>query len=150
MGARGRAVEEQSALAGVAGERCRALELHTRLVEAAELRKEVATHGRQEVVRLERRLRRQCIDERQACGWTERHGERDRTIELHDGGWRELGERVVERRDARPVRLFGGARPGVVGGDRGLERVRAERAAERLGPCERRETTTDEEVIPAP
>ena len=43
----------------------------------------------------------------------------------------------------------GGARSRVAGGDRGLQRVRAERAAELLGALERGETATDEELIPA-
>src|SRR3989442_4654366 len=38
----------------------------------------------------------------------------------------------------------------MTGGDRCLERVRAQPAAELLGTLERRETTTDEDVIPAP
>ena len=37
----------------------------------------------------------------------------------------------------------------MTGGDRGLKGVRAERAGEFLGTLERRETTTDEELIPA-
>ena len=36
----------------------------------------------------------------------------------------------------------------MTGSDGGLERVRATRAAELFGPLERRETTTDEELIP--
>src|SRR5262249_36938606 len=47
------------------------------------------------------------------------------------------------------VRLRRRARPRVTGGDRGLQGIRAERAAERLGPLERRQATTDEELIPA-
>src|SRR5204862_547668 len=54
--ARGGALEQQLALPSVSGERCRALELVTRLVEAAELREQVAAHARQEVVALEQRL----------------------------------------------------------------------------------------------
>jgi len=50
----------------------------------------------QEMIRLERRLRRQRIDNLEARGRTERHRNRDRTIQLHDRGWRELRERIVE------------------------------------------------------
>ena len=42
---------------------------------------------------------------------------------------RELCKRIVECRDARPVRLRAGARPGVTGSDRGLQGVRSTRAA---------------------
>src|SRR5439155_18280076 len=48
--ARGRAPEEKVALARVSGERCGALELHARLLEAAELGEKVAAHARQEVM----------------------------------------------------------------------------------------------------
>src|SRR5439155_512472 len=143
------ALDEQLTLAGVAGERGRALELRASFAEAAELLEEVPAHARQEVVALERRLRPQPVHELEARGGTESHRDRHRTIQLHDGGWRELGERIVERRDARPVRLRGGTRSRVAGGDRGLQRVRAERAAELLGPLECGETTMDEDVIPA-
>src|SRR3954449_11189397 len=101
------------------------------------------------MVALERRLRGQRIDELEARCRPEGHGERDRAVELHDGGWCDIGESLVERRDARPVRLLRETRPRVAGGDRSLERVGAERAAELLGTLERRETTADEEVVPA-
>src|SRR3989442_11528802 len=48
--ARSGAIQQQLALAGVARERCRALELCAGFVEAAELFQEVAAHARQEVV----------------------------------------------------------------------------------------------------
>jgi len=44
---------------------------------------------------------------------------------------------------------FSPTRSRVTGGDRGLQRIGAEPAAECLGALERRETTTDEELIPA-
>ncbi len=47
------ALQQERALASVLGERCRALELHPCLVDAAELGEEVTSHARQEVVRLE-------------------------------------------------------------------------------------------------
>src|SRR5437870_2143862 len=72
--ARGGALEQQLALPSVSGERCRALELVTRLVQAAELREQVAAHARQEVVALERRLRGQRIDQLEARRRTGRHG----------------------------------------------------------------------------
>ena len=48
----GGTLEEQFAFARVSRERCRALELRARLVEAAELGEEVAAHARQQVVSL--------------------------------------------------------------------------------------------------
>ena len=42
-----------------------------------------------------------------------------------------------------------GARARVAGGDRRLQRVRAQRAAQSLGALERREAAPDEQLIPA-
>src|SRR5438067_767594 len=142
------ALEEQFALAEVARERRRPLELRARLVETAEPGEEVAAHARQEVVALERRLRGQRIDELEARRRPERHRERDRPIQLHDGRRRNLGERIVERRDRCPVRLLRSARLRVTGGDRGLERVRTKRTTESRCALKCRETATDQELVP--
>src|SRR5262245_34583934 len=40
-------------------------------------------------------------------------------------------------------------RPRMTSGDRGLKRIRPKRAPERFGSLQRRETATDEELIPA-
>ena len=53
----------------------------------------------------ERRLVHERVDELQAGGRPERHRHRDRAVQLHDRRRRELGQRVVERGDARPVGL---------------------------------------------
>ena len=45
--------------------------------------------------------------------------------------------------------VVGGARARVARGDRGLQRVRAARAAERLGALERREPAPDQQLVPA-
>src|SRR5919201_6830142 len=144
------ALEEQFALADVACERRRPLELRAGLVETAELGEEVAAHARQEVVALEQRLRGQRIDELEARRRPERHRQRDRPIQLHDGRRRNLGEGIVERRDRCPVRLLRSARPRVTGGDRGLERVWAKRSTESRCALKCREPATDQELVPAP
>src|ERR1700674_932709 len=110
------ALEEQFALARVLRERGRALELRAGLLGAAELGEEVASHARQQVIGSERGLRGQRIDELEARAGTDRHRDGDRAVQLDDGGGRDPGEILVERRDARPVRLRRGARPGVTGG----------------------------------
>ena len=69
----GRAREEQRALARVARERGGALELRPRLVDAAELREQVAAHARQQVVVPQRRLVGQRVDELEARLGPERH-----------------------------------------------------------------------------
>src|SRR6185437_4584281 len=82
---RGGAIQQEFALACVLREGCGALELRACLVEAAELGEEVAAHTRQEVVALKRWLRSQRIDQFQARCRAGRHGDRDRTVQLHDG-----------------------------------------------------------------
>src|ERR687883_1216269 len=99
------ALEEQFALADVARERRRPLELRTGLVETAEPGEEVAAHARQKVVALERRLRGQRIDELEAHRRPERHRERDRPIKLHDGRRGNRGARTVNRRVPCPFGL---------------------------------------------
>src|SRR5260370_15989588 len=144
----GGALEEQLALPSVSRERCGALELLPRLVEAAELCQKIAAHAGQEVVALKRRLRSQPIDELETGGWTERHPERDRAVELHHRGWRNLGERLVQAGHACPVRLRPSTRERMTGRDRGLQCIGALFPAERLGTLERGETSSDEELIP--
>src|SRR5712692_2963067 len=81
----GGSLEQQGALAAVAREGCRPLELGTGLLTAPQLGEEVAPYAREEVVGLERRLGDQLIDDLEARGRPERHRERDRAIQLHTG-----------------------------------------------------------------
>src|SRR2546426_1351455 len=147
--ARGGTLEEQGALAGVARERGRALELRPRFVEAAKLEEEVAPHARQEMVARERGLGGQRSDDLETGGRTQGHGVCHRAIELHDGGLRELSEGIVQRRDARPVGRFRSAGSRMTGGDSPLQRVGTQGAGELLGALERREAATHEELVPA-
>src|SRR5438046_2219497 len=80
--ARGRGLEEQVALAGVLREGCRAVEFRPRFIRPTELLEQIAARARQELVRLERGFRRECVDELEARRGTERHPDRDRTVEL--------------------------------------------------------------------
>src|ERR1051325_9975575 len=117
-GAGGGALQKERALAGVARERGGALELRARLAEAAKLEEQVTPNARQEVVGLERGFRRQRIGDLEPRCRPECHPDRDGAIQLHDGGRCELGEPIVERHDARPVRLFRRAGPRMTPGDR--------------------------------
>src|SRR5205809_1412515 len=101
------------------------------------------------MVTLQQWLRSQRINELQAGSRTERHPDGHRPIQLHHRRRCDLRERIVECHYACPVCLRRGPRTRVTGGDRGLERVRAKRAAELLGAFERGETAADEELIPA-
>ena len=105
--ARSRALEQQLALARVARERRGALELGARLVDAAELGEQVAAHARQQVVALERRLRRSARRRARARppGRTPSRP-RPRGSARRPATATSCGERVVERRDARPVGLL--------------------------------------------
>ena len=100
------------------------------------------------MIALERRLRGQRIDELEPRCRTERHRDGDRAIQLHNWRWGEPGKSFIERHDACPVRLLGGKRPRMTGSNRSLESVRTPEAAELFSAIERRETATDEEVVP--
>src|SRR2546422_4686849 len=85
------------------------------------LGQEIAAYAREEMVAREGGLGRQRVGDLEPRGRTERHGIRHGAVQLDDGGLRELGERIVQRRDAGPVRLFRSARSRVTGGDGCLE-----------------------------
>ncbi len=105
------------------------------------------------MVGLERRLGGERVDEFKTGLRAKGHGERDGTIQLYNRRGHELGESIVERGDALPVRFRRSTRASVTGGDRGLKRIGAERTTESiadfLGTPERGETATDEDVVPA-
>ena len=82
-------LEQQLALAGVAGQRGGALELVARLLRAADLDEQVAAHARQEMIALERRLGGQRIDEVEAGCGTDGHRYRDGAVQLDDRRRRE-------------------------------------------------------------
>src|SRR6267142_1889269 len=67
-------------------------------------------YPRQEMVGLERRLRSDRVDDLETRCRTERHGVRDRAIQLHDGRRHELREGVVKLSDAFPVCFRGRTR----------------------------------------
>jgi hypothetical protein len=97
---------------------------------------------------VERRFRGQSIQEIKGRLWTGGHSHCDSTVQFHNGRLRELRELIVERNDAHPVCVSRRNRLRVTGGDRGLHRVRATSASKLLGPRERGNATTDEELIP--
>lgn len=119
-------------IARVARPRGRAPEFHARLVVAAEPREQIAAHTRQPRVAGQRGIARERIDERKPRRRPARHAHRDREIE------RDLREYIVDCDDRRPVGVGRRARPRVAGGKRGLQRVGAMRAAQRLRARARR------------
>src|SRR5437899_9403294 len=88
----GRALEQQLALAGVAGESRGAFELRTSLAQAAELSQEIAANAGQEVVVLKRRVLGQHIHQLEAGLWTKGHGDGHGAVQFHNRRWHELGE----------------------------------------------------------
>ena len=101
------------------------------------------------MVRLERGLVDKGVCEFEAGSRTERHSHRNRPVQLDHRRWRELGDRVVEGRDARPLGFRCGRGSCVARGDRRLQRVGAHRTGEPLGSLEGRQAATDEQTIPA-
>src|SRR5256885_6357403 len=131
-GAVGGALLQEPALREVVGERCGTLELQAGLGGPAELSQEVPAHGREQVVRAERWLIGEAVDQVQGGRGAVRHPDGDGAVELDDRRWHELGERVVERHDARPIGLRRGRGPRVACGDRGLQRGWPHRASQIL------------------
>src|SRR5690606_39191162 len=116
---------------------------------AAELGEEVGAGGGEEVVVLEGGVVRELVEQLEAFGGAEGHGDGDGAVQLDDGGAGELGQRIVEGDDAAPVRLVRGAGARVAGRNGSLQRVRAERTRERDSLVERSEATADEQLVPA-
>src|ERR1035438_1072211 len=148
--ARGGALEKDCAFPLVAGKGGRTFELLPCLVVAAEPDQQVPAHTRQKVVALERRLVGERVDTFQARCRAVGHGDRDRLVEPDHRRRHELGECLVKRRDLCPVGVLAGPRLRVARRDRGLQHVRAGRGGAVLRTQECRETTVDEELIPAP
>src|SRR5258705_1480776 len=144
-GALGRTLGENLSLTRVARQGCRVLEFAARLVEAAELTEQVSAYARQQVVLRERGLSPEPVDDLEGRRGPAGHAHGDRAIELHDGRRQSAAELLVEDRDPLPVRLFDRRRPSVARGDRGLEGVRAGRAAERLRARERFEAAANQD-----
>ena len=79
--------EKEFALADVAGERGGACEFGLSFDETAEFEEEVAADAGQEMVRLERGFGGEGVEEFEAGGGTEGHGEGHGAIQFDDGSW---------------------------------------------------------------
>src|SRR2546430_15653630 len=101
------------------------------------------------MVTLQQWLRSQRINELQPGSRTKRHPDGHRPIQLHPRRRCDLRERIVECHNACPVCLRRGPGTRMTGGDCGLGRVPAKRAAELLSAHECRQTAADEELTPA-
>jgi drug/metabolite transporter (DMT)-like permease len=143
------AVEQQRALAGVAGQRRGALELRARLLGPADPGEQVAAHAGEEMVVAQRGLGGERVEDVQAAVGAVGHGDGYRAVELHDRSRGEPGQSLVERGDPAPVGVVGAAGLGVTGGDRGLEDVGADRAADPFGAQQREVAAPDEQLVPA-
>src|SRR5271167_1964241 len=77
--------EEEIALAGVAGEGGGAFEFYASFFEAVEFEEKVAADAGQEVIIFEGGLGSEGVDEFEASGGAEGHGEGDGAIQFHNG-----------------------------------------------------------------
>ncbi len=88
------------------------------------------------------------VDCVESCGRAVDHADGDCAIECDDGRWIELQQGVVEKNDAVPLGLFGGAGAHVTGGNGCLQRVRFRAAAQSLRLFERGHSSLDLRVVP--
>ncbi len=144
-----RARQQQLALGVVVAQVGRARELLARLGQPPQADEEVAAHAGQQVVAAQRGLVGERVDELEPGLRAEGHHDRHGAVELDDRGAGERRQGVVQRDDPRPVGLLDAAGPRVAGGDRGLQRVRAQRAAELLGALQPGQAALYEQVVPA-
>src|SRR5688500_14806937 len=103
LSARGRALEEKLPLGHVASERRCTLEFLLRLTVPLELREQVPTNAREEVISLEGGLRSQVIDQPETFSRTESHSNSDSAIQLDHRRRRDRSQLVVKLRDPRPI-----------------------------------------------
>src|SRR6266849_4710117 len=101
------------------------------------------------MVGLKRGIGRKQIHDVEASLWSERHRHRDRAIQLNDWTRRKFRQRIVQRRDTRPISLCRGASAGVARSDGGLHRVRTSRPVESFGLLKFGEPMADQGAIPA-
>src|SRR5258705_13910383 len=101
------------------------------------------------MIRLERRVGGERLNDVESGLWTERHRNRYCAVQFDDRTWHELRQRCVERRDARPIRLLSGVSARMASGDGGLQRVRTSRAVQSFGAPQFSEPVADQRVVPA-
>ena len=118
-------IQQQATLFGIAREQRRPLELLPRLVEPPQLHQEIGSHRGQQVIGLERGFLHERIHQLQPGGRTEGHGHGHGAVQFHHRRRLDLGQCVIERHDAFPVGLRGGAGAGMAGGDLRLQHVRS-------------------------
>ena len=73
----------------------------------------------------------------------------DRPVEIDHGRRHDPAKRIVERCDPLPIRLVCSSRPGMAGGEGGLESIGSVGAAERFGTLQGGETAADQKPVPA-
>ena len=108
-------------LACVPGERGRPPELGLGLREASKLAEQVSPDTRQKVVRLERGLAGELLNDRESSGCSLRHPNGNGAVQLHDRRVHDFRECLVERGYLRPIRIAGFTGAGVAGSDSGLQ-----------------------------
>jgi hypothetical protein len=150
VGGEGRGpLQQHRPLLRIAGQGGGELVLGAGLVEATQLLENIGADAGQQVVPGERRHLRELVEQREARRRSvgPRHG--DGAVELDDRRSRRDRKRLVQRGDAMPVGGTCGPRTGVAGRDLGLQHVGTGLGSERRGTLERRETTADQQPVPA-
>src|ERR1700752_815853 len=119
-------------------------------IETTQFCEKVAAHTGQKMIRLERWLQNECINNLESGFWTEGHPNCHRSIQLHNWRGCELSKRVVQSNDAFPICLVRSTCLRVTGCDCRLQTVWTQRTTNSICAEQRRKSTLDEKLIPSP
>lgn len=99
------------------------------LKEATKLCKQVAAHAWEQMIRLERWFGCECVHDLEAGFGTKCHANCHGPIQIDDGRWRDLHERIIQCGDTFPIGIFWIPRLGMTCCDSRLQTIRSQRPA---------------------
>ena len=140
---------EQLTLTHVPGHGRCSLELGLRFRGAPEPGEQVTPDAWQQVIVGEQGLVHDAVDDCQPLGGSVCHADGDGAIELDYRRLSQLNEGIVKSNNAFPVRFLRRVCSRMAGGDRGLQRVGAQRLNQGFSMRERSKTPADQELVPA-
>ena len=146
--ARAGAFEKQFPFASIAGLRGSALEFHFGFRGTTEFDEQIAAHGGQQVIAVERRFGCKIIDQIEACLRTVSHAYGYCAIQLDNGRRRQLSQHSVEFNYARPIGFGWSARSCMASGDGSLKSILAWSFVQMLSALKSSEAAMDQKLVP--